>query len=200
MATMRDPYHDLWLDAFDRHAKSMIAASRICLDQGHTVSALILVYAGIDAMAWLNRRRDAGEKDVTREDFIRWANKYVRPKFQRSRRVTGQDLYGARCALLHSGTPHSRLLHQGKVRPLFYLSSRGEPLESFATPRFAKRRWIHVPAEHLVNAFEHGVGSFRADILRSTKKDLILSRCVQFLQKLRLPSLSSGTAAIRQSP
>jgi hypothetical protein len=61
-------------------------------------AAVMLMYAGMDAMAFLDM--PDGQEDVTRSDFIRWADRYIR--FPCKDQISGEDFYGARCALLHS--------------------------------------------------------------------------------------------------
>lgn len=74
-------------------------------------AATILIYAGMDAMAFLNI--PAGHTEVSRDDFIRWAERYVR--FPCREQLTGADLYGARCAMLHAyGVVSPR---SGKIEP-----------------------------------------------------------------------------------
>jgi hypothetical protein len=80
-------------------------------------AAVILIYTGMDAMAYLDMpdRQD----DVTRSDFIRWVDRYIR--FDSSEPVTGEDLYGARCAMLHSYGVVSKLSRDNKCRMVAYM-------------------------------------------------------------------------------
>jgi hypothetical protein len=86
--------------------------------------SLILVYALMDAMAWLDR--DPKNEDVAATDFVRWAETYVLQPVTDA--CAGIDLYGARCGLLHSHTVVSRLMRDGKARPLWYVLPNGEML------------------------------------------------------------------------
>src|SRR5437016_9238596 len=70
---------------------------QVTFENGCLGSCLILIYAAMDAMASLER--PANVKSVRREDFIAWADKYIR--FPCKEQLTGIDLYGARCALIH---------------------------------------------------------------------------------------------------
>jgi hypothetical protein len=56
-------------------------------------SAVVLIYAGMDTMAWIGM--PVGQQRVTRGDFVRWSAQYIR--FPCSEQLTGEDLYGARC-------------------------------------------------------------------------------------------------------
>jgi hypothetical protein len=80
-------------------------------------ATLILVYSGIDAMAHLTM--PAGKDKVTREDFIAWAEKYLRFRdADRNYSLTlpGLELYAARCGLVHMYSTEADLHKQGKVK------------------------------------------------------------------------------------
>lgn len=79
----------------------------------HNDSALILIYSFIDRMAWLN------VDDVSNgNDFKNWVNQYLLP--QANFLCTADDLWGARCALLHTGTVVSKDSKNGKARKVQY--------------------------------------------------------------------------------
>ena len=73
-------------------------------------AAIILIYAGMDAMAFLDM--PAGQDEVTRTDFMKWTDRYIR--FPCKEQLTGADLYGARCSLLHVYGADSRMSRTGK--------------------------------------------------------------------------------------
>ena len=75
-------------------------------------SCLILIYSGIDAMALLGR--PLSQLEVQRADFIAWADRYIR--FPCAEQVTGEELYSARCALVHTYGVESRGTRQGLRR------------------------------------------------------------------------------------
>jgi hypothetical protein len=82
--------------------------------------ALVIIYSVIDTMAWANKTMG----DVQRSDFIDWVDIYMRPELTLG--CTPQDLYGARCALLHSGTTESAMSRNGKAVMLWYVSGKAE--------------------------------------------------------------------------
>ncbi len=82
----------------------------ILLQQRSYPAALILIYSGMDTMAFLSM--PAAKTDVMRSDFIAWAQQYIRlPGF------VGADLYGARCSVLHGGA-QSRFVREGRGRAI----------------------------------------------------------------------------------
>jgi hypothetical protein len=95
-----------------------------CVADELWLPCLVLLYAGIDSMAWL--ARDPADEDVTRGDFVRWCEAYLlRPP---TPHCSGVDLYGARCGILHSHAAGSRLMREGQARPLWYELPTGETL------------------------------------------------------------------------
>ena len=83
-------------------------------------SFLILIYSGIDAMSYLSvpPQRD----EVQSKDFIQWADKYMSPYLSnRITRVTGDELYSARCAVVHTYTIESRKTKSRNTRIIGYI-------------------------------------------------------------------------------
>ena len=78
--------------------------------------SLILLYAAIDIMAWLNR--DKKHAAVQRCDFLCWVDTYLLPISKQS--YTAKDLYGARCSVIHSYSAESKLSREGKAAKLNY--------------------------------------------------------------------------------
>jgi hypothetical protein len=87
-------------------------------------SAVILTYSGMDAMAYLDMPEN--QSDVTRADFIRWADRYMR--FPGSEPVTGADLYGARCGMLHANGVVSKMSREGQCRMIAYTDHAVPPV------------------------------------------------------------------------
>ena len=64
----------------------------------------------------------ATHTEVASKDFIQWAFRHIR--FPGTEQLTGEDLYGARCALLHSYTAQSKLIVWDAVESCFTFMSR----------------------------------------------------------------------------
>lgn len=113
-------------------------------------SATILIYAGMDAMAYLNM--PDGQEDVTRKDFVAWVEKYI--AFPCAEQLTGLDLYGARCSMLHNYSAFSQLSRQKKCRMVGYMD-RSVP-QVIYNPRVSKDL-VMVSVAGLAEAFFTGV-------------------------------------------
>src|SRR5690349_8468007 len=71
-----------------------------CQDAGATSAAAVMVYVGIDVMAFLSM--PAGQEKQGRADFISWVDAYLRAAAESTYQYDGRDVYGARCAMLHT--------------------------------------------------------------------------------------------------
>jgi hypothetical protein len=76
---------------------------------------LILLYSGVDIAGWM-----ASDNPTTtvRESFTAWVDKYLRPEVALG--CTTLELYGARCAVVHTLTTESKLYEAGQVRKVVY--------------------------------------------------------------------------------
>jgi hypothetical protein len=82
------------------------------------MSAIILVYSGIDILGAL----DSDDGVATRDTFIGWTNRYMDP--DRTLGCSGLELYSARCGLLHNLSPTTKLTRAGAAREFIYAIDR----------------------------------------------------------------------------
>jgi len=139
-----------WLD-------QRVRAVCSCLDASFPEAALALSYSGIDTLAFL--RAPVGAKDVNRDDFIEWCDRYMVPFLHSA--ATGIDLYGARCGVLHTSSAASRLGREGHAREVWYrFKDRAGVNLMTNTPQPS----LMVEIEALVQAFVQGSQQFVADL------------------------------------
>jgi hypothetical protein len=91
-----------------------------CLSTGHPEATLALVYSGIDVFGWLAAPQ--GIEFGTGDTYKNWCNKYLVNQIQSVEGlvITGDDLWAARCGMLHTSTPISRLSRHGQAYELWY--------------------------------------------------------------------------------
>ena len=120
------------------------------------LQALVVLYSAIDTLAWAT----CSGGDVTRSDFCCWVSTYMSP--QDRLRCAPEDLYAARCGLLHSGAAESKLSRNGKASELWYATSpRSVPaLEGLANRVGAKVLYVTA----LVASFSDGVMEFAEEL------------------------------------
>jgi hypothetical protein len=153
-----------WLD---QRAKAI----RSCLDASFTEAALALLYSGIDTLAFLRAPVDA--KDVKPHDFIEWCNRYMVPSL--SSAVTGIDLYGARCGILHTSSAASKLGREGQAREIWYhFKGRAGVNLMTNTPQPS----LMLEIEALADAFGKGSQQFVTDLERDPAQRTIAEQRV----------------------
>ena len=147
---------------------------RVTLENDCYASAVMLIYSGVDAMAYLNL--PDGELDVTRSDFEMWADEYIR--FPCEEQVSGLELYGARCGMLHTHTIVSGLSRQRKVRQIGYMN-KSVP-EVRYNPAVSKDL-VMVSVEGLAEAFFAGVDRFLIEAFADEDKARVVEQRMRTL-------------------
>ena len=149
--------------------------------------SLILIYSGIDTMAWLNR--DKTHEDNDRTDFKNWVDNYLLP--DSGLNCSAIDLYAARCAILHSYTAQSLLSRAGKARKIYYVwgSTAGDELQKYIDLSYESGKTIALSINMLNEAFKTGVKRFT----RALNKNSSLSKLVSKRSDKFLVSIPSET-------
>jgi hypothetical protein len=130
---------------------------RLLVDAQCWSAAIVLVYAGIDTMAYLGLPK--GQLNVSRSDFIAWAGRYIR--FPSSEQLTGEDLYGARCAMLHQFGVTSSMSRKGECRVIGYTD---HSVPETLCNRAESESLVLVSTKALVDAFLKGVDQYLVDL------------------------------------
>jgi hypothetical protein len=143
-------------------------------------AALILIYAGLDAMACLDMPEK--QEDVQRKDFISWVGRYVR--FSCVEQISALELYAARCGMLHSYGVESRLTREGKARMIGYVDA-SEPEVIFH--RAIEPRLVLLSIEGLRDAFFNGIATYFKDLVQNAEKRRIAApRILKLVQQYQL--------------
>ena len=119
------------------------------------------------------------QQDVTRDNFVRWAEGYI--KFRCDDQLTGLDLYGARCAMLHSYGVVSRLSREGQCRMVGYMDNSVPEVRY--NPKVAKD-FVLVSVTALAEAFYRGIDQFLVDLFANKERaEVAEKRLAWFIQK-----------------
>jgi hypothetical protein len=137
--------------------KQMTRAVELCLEADLWEPALILMLSFIDACAWLARPKN--HADVKDKDFVSWVETYLLPESKLE--CTAEELYGARCGLLHSLTGESRLHRQEKIRKIFWSRATGDDVYTLLQLRMNEKFLpVGVGVDHLFWALGKGLKRF----------------------------------------
>ena len=140
-------------------------------------SCLILIYSGIDAMSYLSM--PVSQNEAHRKDFIKWSNKYLSPVLtNETTAITGEELYSARCGVVHTYTVESKKTKQGSARMIGYLVGGGQPI--VYDPKVAKDL-VLLRLDVLRDAFFVGIDKFLVEAYAEKPKQAELDRRVKKL-------------------
>jgi hypothetical protein len=106
------------MDRYVKRVTEIVHTVETLAAAGPTTPALLFLHAAMDAISSWSRPVD--QADTSREIFKNWIDKYM--LFDSGLPCTSDDIYGARCGLLHNLTLCSRLSRQGKARELLFSS------------------------------------------------------------------------------
>lgn len=139
----------------DRQVVRLTKAIHLLWDQDLVVPALMLLYATIDGLAWLQRRNPKGDSDG--DDFRGWVDRYLLPGWDRT--LTSETLWAARCALLHSQAAESRKSRVGEVPEIWY---RWNDIGIVPIGANVPTHPVVVHPRQFIEKFDEAVVSFRA--------------------------------------
>jgi hypothetical protein len=111
--------------ALDAGLENILRGIELCASNKLMLSTLVLLYGGMDTLTSLDRPSD--QPYVQREDFLAWVGTYLLPDSGLT--TTPLELYAARCSLLHTFGPRSKLVVKGKARSLSYAWGTANPAE-----------------------------------------------------------------------
>jgi hypothetical protein len=147
---------------------------QVAVENNCYASAVILILSGIDSMAFLNM--PASQTDVTRTDFIEWAERYI--KFPCSEQLTGPDLYGARCAMLHSYGVVSKMSREGMCRMVGYMS---ESVPEIRYNPAVNKNLVLVSVPAFAEAFYKGIDHFLVNLFSNKEKAIVAEDRLKWL-------------------
>ena len=157
---------------FDHFVIEQGAALGVLYKEHRVMPFLMLLYATVDILGFIVAKHEnapAGER------FWGFVDQYMLKHLQD---VNAYDLWGARCALLHTGTPQSSLSHQSKAREILY--SWGTADSSFNKRVIQKsahpEKYVAITVEELHESLVAGL----EDLAEELKTNKILdTQCIE---------------------
>jgi hypothetical protein len=143
---------------------------RIVLKNKKYRSAVMLIFTGIDTMAYLSM--PASKKTQDCHDFIEWSDRYI--LFEGKEKPTGLELYIARCIILHSYSDYSTLLGLGNCRKIEYTDQSN--LDAINYNPEESDKIVRVSVHALSDAFFNGVDRFFAYLFSNNEKALVAEK------------------------
>ncbi|MFZ0480499.1 MAG: hypothetical protein WAL71_15265 [Terriglobales bacterium] len=143
-------------------------------------AALTIIYSGIDSFGVL--AAPPGVFDAGRDTFTQWCEKYILTRLQSvdGAPITSTDLWAARCGVLHTSTPLSRLERDGRARQVFYQFKEKTGVNMFLN---AKQAPLRIDIGNLGLAFKEGGIAFLTDLKNNPPSQMLAEdRAKHFLR------------------
>ena len=154
---------------FDQFICGQCGALKTLYQGGYILPFLMVLYATIDILGFVTAENETESPGVR---FRKFVSKYIRPYLED---INADDLWGARCALLHTGTPKSTLSQRGEARQVLYSWGTADNslnirvIEQSSTPH----RYVAVTVEHLYESMIDGL----EDLARELNENSTLNQC-----------------------
>lgn len=122
---------------------------------------LTIIYSGIDSFGLL--AAPPAVLDASGNTFRQWCEKYILTRLQSvdGTLITSADLWAARCGVLHTSTPLSKLERDGNARQVFY-QFKGKTLVNMILN--AQQMPVRIDIANLGFAFKEGGIAFLTDL------------------------------------
>jgi len=133
-------------------------------------SAVMLILTGIDTMAYLSM--PASKKTQDCHDFIEWADRHI--PFEGKEKLTGLELYIARCVTLHSYSDYSNIMSPDNCRKIEY-TDQSNPDAIDYNPKESDKT-VKVSVHALSDAFFNGTDRFFDYMFSDNEKTLLVEK------------------------
>lgn len=153
-----DGFYQTYIDAFE--------TIEFALSKRKQTPALTLIYAGIDSFSWL-----ADNEDLTgRKRFIKWCEKWM---LKDSKLIcSANDIYSARCGLLHNLASESKMTRENKAKQIIYSWGNVESgtLNEAIKSIKEESNYIAIKIEDLYSAYRQGVSKCFEELIKDPEK------------------------------
>ena len=178
------------MEDFNEIYNQILGGAEMCFENKYYVPTLMIIYSGIDIMSWLDLPE---EKEQTgRTYFKNWVEKYLMPC--QNLKCNSEDLYAARCGILHSFSCYSSKTRNNIAEVIFYSTNPKQNKRLEKINKSYKRKALAISIPGLLSAFNEGVKRFKNDIENDVvKKDLVKKRieksCLSYVSYKSIPKI-----------
>ncbi|ELC7322303.1 hypothetical protein D7T48_01555 [Stenotrophomonas maltophilia] len=158
-------------EMIQRYVASTSFAIKLLFDQKLLHHSLVIMYSAIDTCGLLDA--PVTQTEATGTSFKEWVKKYVLA--ESALEFNDVDLWAARCAVLHTFTPKSKLSQAGGARQLHYYTGDDSDahIQKFTSEIRALDNGKHLPVHYgdLAQAILLGMGKFMLDLAALCEAD-----------------------------
>jgi len=153
--------------AFYQNYIQVVAGIRLCIDKRLITPALILIYATIDSYAWAV---SGNPNQTVRARFEAFVSDWMLPNHPLP--CSPSDLYGARCAILHTLTPYSDISKSKQAKPIAYAWGTASASSlTTALQHAAPGEAVSLHLEELANALFDAMAAVSEKAMTDTQLD-----------------------------
>ena len=155
------------LNAMQSSLVQVISFATYTGDTGSVLTALILSYSTIDTLSWLAAK---GDEEHVDSRFVRWVDRFMLPAAP-GLNCTAEELYAARCGVIHTMTSDSRLHQRNPLRRIVY--AWGKAQSAALQSRIDRSPWrgkiVTVHLRDLTDGVRLGAAQFFEDALTDAR-------------------------------
>lgn len=145
------------MDSFYKNYTQVIEAADYCVTKHLTLPALILIYSAIDSAGWV---ASSNQKKSVNARFTDWVNNWMLKDGKL--KCTAEELYAARCGVLHTLTPNSSLSKNKGVRKIAYAwgKAKTETLVESISELSMESEIASIHIDDLFTSFKEGLANY----------------------------------------
>lgn len=166
----------------------LIQATEECINNHMIVPSLILIYSAIDSASWIasdNPNEGVGSR------FKKWVDTWMLNAGEI--KCTSEEIYAARCGILHTLTPTSKLSQDKGVRQIAYAwgKAKNEELEESISALSMDDDIVSVHLEDLFLAFRRGFADYLEYVFNNeVEKAKFLSKSGQHFANIKMEQMN----------
>jgi hypothetical protein len=173
----------------------IISAIDFCISEKLIMPALILLYSAIDSISWI---ASDDENQPVGKRFSIWVNTWMLQKYPLP--CTANELYAARCGILHTLTPVSDLSEKKQVNQISYAwgTAKQKDLdESIKLLDYPSLVAVHI--DDIFHSFRNGFADFIESLEEDdNKKALFTHKAGKHFAYLEMSLISEVLAAAKK--
>ena len=175
----------------------IIQATDDCINKHMTIPSLILIYSAIDSVSWI-ASEDPNEGVGLR--FKKWVDTWMLKDSKLQ--CNAEEIYSARCGILHTLTPNSTLSQNKGIRQIAYAwgKAKNEDLMESISELSMTDNLVSVHLEDLFLAFRRGFADYLEYVFNNEdEKVKFLSKSGQHFSNLEMEQMNEFLELSRNS-
>lgn len=150
-------------NVFRQNMQELLEVVEDCAVRGRLLPCLTLLYSAIDVLGSLEKKENEGVKKT----FVRWVDQYMLSTHPLP--CSALELYGARCGIVHTFTPHSTLSR--KHREIIYAWGKADVTKLSEASLRLGRGEVALHVHDLIAAFKSGVSAYLKDVASDPQRE-----------------------------